>query len=556
MLGSRSVLLSMMLALAVLVGKSQEAGSKTCGNCTFIVSDQGMLRREGSCGTDCTGTLKLSNMGIKNMSMRVFEGMSSLSALVLDSNQLTELPPGIFRGLSGLQALELIYNYKLERLHEGSLDGLSNLQYLHFIANHFTEIPPRLLQGMTKLRTIEFSYNYLTSLSNETFAGLSNLWTLALHDNQLTELPSGIFQGLTSMFQLLLSNNRLTHLPAGIFDGLPKLWILDLYKNPLPSTYVLDLRKNLTQVTTFTFSNKEIVLCGSCTFNISRDGLLMRETNCDAGCQILELDHQGLTRIMPGSFDGLFNLRFMNLDHNSLTDLPVGIFSQLSSLWDLNLGYNQLTELPSGVFEGLSNLNSLELYNNQLTQIDAGSFSGLPNLAGLILYYNQLECIPADTFTALTKLQVLWIFANPLTCYFSAWPSFTSTDYGTKQCAADFHCATPTTTPLPSSMTPPPMPIGPAHPWPAPELQSVKACNETRSWSALQSEWYAGRMKTGGLGELLVNDLVEVWACFKNEPCIQALSANNGDWICYVYEEQAERWIVWGLNSDLHLMSD
>eukprot|EP00960_Hanusia_phi_P040375 754420-Hanusia_phi.AAC.2 len=50
----------------------------------------------------------------------------------------------------------------------------------------------------------------------------------------------------------------------------------------------------------------------------------------------------------------------------------------------------------------------------------------------------------------------------------------------------------------------------------------------------------AERMETGGLGKLLVQDVVKVWACFKNEACLQELSANNSDWICYVYEEQAK----------------
>eukprot|EP00960_Hanusia_phi_P033196 750335-Hanusia_phi.AAC.3 len=98
--------------------------------------------------------------------------------------------------------------------------------------------------------------------------------------------------------------------------------------------------------------------------------------------------------------------------------------------------------------------------------------------------------------------------------------------------------------------------VKPAQPWPAKELQAIQACSETRSWEELMcwNEEEAGRMSTGGLGGQLVENQVEVWACFKNEACLKALSAAMEDWICYVYEEIEKEWIVWGLNSELQLL--
>eukprot|EP00960_Hanusia_phi_P012773 373294-Hanusia_phi.AAC.1 len=73
----------------------------------------------------------------------------------------------------------------------------------------------------------------------------------------------------------------------------------------------------------------------------------------------------------------------------------------------------------------------------------------------------------------------------------------------------------------------------PERPWPSKQLQGVEACRETRGWEDLIPVEEAGQMVTGGLGKRLLEEVVEVWACFKKEACMRALSVSSTDWICY-----------------------
>ena len=59
----------------------------TCGACTFSVESDGVLRRTGSCSTDCT-SISLTQGEIREISAGAFEGLSSLQYLNLHNNQL------------------------------------------------------------------------------------------------------------------------------------------------------------------------------------------------------------------------------------------------------------------------------------------------------------------------------------------------------------------------------------------------------------------------------------------------------------------------------------
>ena len=111
-----------------------------------------------------TGTLDLSQASITELQADDFSGLSNLSALNLEGNQLTTLPDGTFSGLSGLS-------------------------------------------GHSKLNWLNLSDNQLTTLPQGIFSELSNLFTLNLSDNQLPTLPQGIFSGLSNLSRLDLDRN-------------------------------------------------------------------------------------------------------------------------------------------------------------------------------------------------------------------------------------------------------------------------------------------------------------------------------------------------------------
>jgi len=188
--------------------KAEAASSESCGNCTFHISDEGLLSREGSCGDSCT-SLSLGFCNIQNITNGIFDGLSSLGRLDLYNNKLESLPGGVFDGLSSLQTLSLSNN-KLESLPGGIFDGLSSLQGL----------------GL--------SNNKLESLPGGVFDGLSSLGRLDLYNNKLESLPGGVFDGLSSLGRLDISNNNITCISSQAFTNLSSLSKMDLTGNNLP----------------------------------------------------------------------------------------------------------------------------------------------------------------------------------------------------------------------------------------------------------------------------------------------------------------------------------
>lgn len=86
-------------------------------------------------------------------------------------------------------------------------------------------------------------------------------------------------------------------------------------------------------------------------------------------------------------------------------------------------------------------------------------------------------------------------------------------------------------------------------------------CQESRTWEQLLLEYGGGDTAfiTGGLGKLMTQDKFEVWMCFRDHPCFdQAVAARRagpatGDFMCYVFDEHAGRFIPWDKNSNLRL---
>ena len=128
----------------------------------------------------------------------------------------------------------------------------------------------------------------------------------------------------------------------------------------------------------------------------------------------LKITDNILTELLP-SINKLTNLKELNLEHNKLTTIPEGAFNGLINLEDLNLGYNNLITIPEGAFNGLTNLKELNLGCNNLATIPEGAFNGLTNLAGLYLSDNNLTTIPDGAFKGLTALTELYLSCNNLT---------------------------------------------------------------------------------------------------------------------------------------------
>ncbi|NXN28973.1 TLR13 protein, partial [Nycticryphes semicollaris] len=121
----------------------------------------------------------------------------------------------------------------------------------------------------------------------------------------------------------------------------------------------------------------------------------------------LNLSHNLLPRLPPGSFSRLTQLRTLDLTHNLLPTLTRGAFEGLGALATLLLAHNRLATLTPGAFVGLGALATLDLTHNRLATLPEGAFEGLGNLSGLVVAHNPLATLAPAAFLPLTNLSWL-----------------------------------------------------------------------------------------------------------------------------------------------------
>ena len=216
---------------------------------------------------------------------------------------ITELPAGVFNGLSDLRELKLDRNTNLATVYSGTFTGLRLLTDLIVDDSALTELPDDVFDGLLVLETLDLSENELTTLPKGVFDNLTYLEELNLIGNGLTGLEEGIFDELVDLERLYLSRNSLSSLSADLFSELDNLERLSLRKNSLD-----DLPDDI--------------------------------------------------------FKDLDSLEVLSLNENNFDELPAGVFDDLSGLKRLYLDGNQLDALPDGLFAGWTSLVSLWLEDN------------------------------------------------------------------------------------------------------------------------------------------------------------------------------------------------
>ena len=158
--------------------------------------------------------------------------LAEITSLALPSQSISVLASGDFAGLTGLTALTaltLIGNTLTTP--DDVFDPLSSLIVVNLQSNQLTALPADVFDGLTSLTHLRLGANDLTAPPAEVFADLTSLTNLELQNNQLAALPAEVFADLTSLTNLELQNNQLAALPEGVFDSLTRLTELDLRRN-------------------------------------------------------------------------------------------------------------------------------------------------------------------------------------------------------------------------------------------------------------------------------------------------------------------------------------
>ena len=323
-------------ARAIACGTTpEEAGTTPAPGQSSNNSDGGPITvREGDfAGLPNLGVLYLLGLGLTELPPGVFAGLDNLWWLSLQHNQLTTLPEGVFSDLSNLWEGLILANNRLTSFPETVLSPLTDVGLLILEANELTEVPARAFAGLSGVDWLFLNGNRLASLPSGLFSDMSGLAVLNLGRNQLSGLPTQAFENLSSLRSLYLEGNRLSSLPTQAFAGLSGLQRLGLNFNgltelprgvfsPLPALTHLWLSGNpLRTLQTSDFSNLPSL-------------------------EALHLAQVELTRLPPGLFSDLGNLAQLDLRFNRLNQLAAGAFLGLTKLRGLRLSGNPGAPFP------------------------------------------------------------------------------------------------------------------------------------------------------------------------------------------------------------------
>nr|XP_012615574.1 protein scribble homolog isoform X2 [Microcebus murinus] len=340
----------------------------------------------------------------------IYRYSRSLEELLLDANQLRELPKPFFR-LLNLRKLGLSDN-EIQRLPP-EVANFMQLVELDVSRNDIPEIPESI-KFCKALEIADFSGNPLSRLPDG-FTQLRSLAHLALNDVSLQALPGDV-GNLANLVTLELRENLLKSLPASL-SFLVKLEQLDLGGNDLevlpdtlgalPNLRELWLDRNQLSALPPELGNLRRLVC----LDVSENRL--EELPAELGGLVLLTDlllSQNLLQRLPDGIGQLKQLSILKVDQNRLCEVPEAI-GDCENLSELILTENLLTALPRSLGK-LTKLTNLNVDRNHL-EVLPPEIGGCAALSVLSLRDNRLAILPPE-LAHTAELHVLDVAGNRL----------------------------------------------------------------------------------------------------------------------------------------------
>ncbi|CAF1599774.1 unnamed protein product, partial [Adineta ricciae] len=356
----------------------------------------------------------------------------TLEDLLLDANQLQDLPKGVYRLI---QLRRLTFSDNEIQYISPEIGQLVNLEELDCSRNDIAEIPenirhcrslqrldcsgnplannlppgiihlrqlsqltlndvslaelPREIGSLNNLRILEVRENLLKILP-DSLVNLTKLESLDLGSNVIEQLPPHM-SNLQSLKELWLDSNEILELPHDI-GRLKRLQCLDISENKL--TYLPDDIGDLESLTNLELSSNQIEHVPSTIGQLSQRLL------------ILKINSNSLAKLCD-EIGNCLALTELILTENALSELPSTI-GNLKHLTNLNVDRNQLTYLPYEI-AGCESLGMLSLRDNRLTQVPS-ELSNLKHLHVLDLSGNRLLNLPCTLLEC--DLKAIWLAEN------------------------------------------------------------------------------------------------------------------------------------------------
>ncbi|KAG9134127.1 hypothetical protein Leryth_004819 [Lithospermum erythrorhizon] len=350
-------------------------------------------------------SLKLEDPNLKIL----IQGLPNLQELYLDnvdlSAQRTQWCQALASSLPNLRVLSLVKCNISGPIHE-SLSKLQSLSMIILDQNNLTEVP-KFFAKFSNLTILKLSSAHLEGQFPEDIFKVPTLQFLDLSANVLLNGHLPAFPKGSSFRTITLDFTKFSGplpLSIGNLENLVRIGLSNCsFSGPIPPNMT-----NLSHLVHLDFSSNNFT--GQVpSFQKSRN------------LTYADLSHNALTgAILSTGFDGLPYLSTINLANNELSGkIPSSIFT-LPSLRQLQLSNNhfsgQIDELPNGSSTLLMKLNTLDLSNNNLTGSIPKSFFQLKHLNVLSLSSNFFGgTVQLDAIMNLRNLTTLDLSYNNLT---------------------------------------------------------------------------------------------------------------------------------------------
>ncbi|XP_069495356.1 SLIT and NTRK-like protein 6 [Ambystoma mexicanum] len=404
--------------------------------------------------------LSLLNNGLTQLRLNDFSSLANLVSLHLGFNNIVEIEPGAFNGLSLLKKLHINHN-SLEILREDTFRGLENLEYLQADNNFITEIESSAFSKLNRLKVLILNDNAIEFLPANIFRFVP-LTHLDLRGNQLQTLPYvGLLEHIGRILDLQIEDNKwacncdLLQLKTWLENMPPQSIIGEVvcYSPPILKGSMLSRLKKeaictsnpineledpsglLPMVVTTSVSDarisskalpvpkaptKEAPLAPYATKPATHIPVIYCPVPCH--CTSTTQIHSGLLiHCQERNIESLSDLgpppqhpRKFILAGNIIQMVLKSDLVQYGTLEMLHLGNNRIEIIEEGSFVNLTKLQKLYLNGNHLTRLSQSLFLGLLQLEYLYLEYNAIKEILPRTFNTMPKLKVLYLNNNLL----------------------------------------------------------------------------------------------------------------------------------------------
>ncbi|XKL68731.1 hypothetical protein PGB90_006500 [Kerria lacca] len=419
-------------------------------NKSFSLSDNIFVKL----GLQKLESIEIVNSSLTEISVKAFQGLSSLFEVNLSDNQLFLIHADTFLNNTNLHKLKLsgnsmqltqvlqspheyllrsssltdfsLSNCQLSQISQKTFSQLRNLRFLTLSTNFLKTIPKDVFDSLEALETLDLSNNLITKVIKNDFKNNKELTELNLQMNPIETL-NGInssslkildlghcklrilmkesVEGMFALTSLNLTGNQIEVISDDSFTDLLELKYLDLSNNKIIGPLSADIFKKNGNLEKLSLSgNKELGIFVEDTGFIDISPFLFT----------LEVAECSLTNLTNGQLRGMENLNFLNASNNAIHELHESTFTSSKRLKMLDLSNNFLVSLSSNIFSSNDEMEKLWLNNNAIRELEESTFSNLKFLNSLDLSNNFLISLSAGLFVSNVELKELWLSGNPI----------------------------------------------------------------------------------------------------------------------------------------------